>query len=384
MCWSDGDIDVLQLSEYISTGHTFVPLSRKKNECWNKYSNVVFIDIDHSDYTLDEHFNSIPYKPTVAYETYSDTPTDHRYRFVYVFDRLYNGKQFHSLLDWIVQENRISKYDKRQLNQYYNGTFDKKVITTGYVYVLPDNLEEETPVIKDGKPNESYKHYFTDETWNMYWELPLVDFRYKCFDIYGTVVPTEKPYVCKGDERIFEQPDNYVKMPIKEVWDTDRKVKVVQQWRDGEMRHKRLYNACMVLMRIEEGITPDKLLYYLVDYFMVYIDNSDCKFNKMDLMDKVVSALNSDISFSLNSRKYPAFRVNRKYCQLNDVKPRTIANKVNAEKCTAKKLERYNEISKYYDATKTNKENIEILKTNGIEISSRTLDNFKKFLKTNV
>lgn len=384
MCWSDGGFDILQFVDYISTGYTFTPLSRQKAECWDKYSNVVFIDIDHSDYTLDEHFDSVPYKPTVAYETYSDTATDHRYRFVYVFNKCYSGRQFNSLLQWIIAENGIGKFDRRALNQYYNGTYNKKVVNTGNVYALPDNLEDEQPkTANDNNPNDAYRQYFSDEVWDMYWQTSFTDFRRDCFDYYGTVAPIEKPYIFKGDERILEQPEGYVKVPIKMVWDKDRKQKTEQKWQDGEMRTKKLYKACIVFLRIEDGLTPDKLLYYLVDYFVKYVDNSDGKFTKKDLIQKVVSSINSDITVQLKPRKNPSFRVNSKYCELHEVTKRQVANKVNGEKHTAKKLERYNEIRKYYDPAKTNKENLLILNDNGIVISSRTLDNFKKHIKAN-
>lgn len=383
MCWSDTVVPLSDLVDYIRQGYTFTPFDRNKERCSNKRSNVLFLDIDHSEISMNEHLNNLNYLPTIAYETFSDTTGDHRYRFVYVFDRLYNGKQFEGLVDYISSEINLTKLDRRVVNQYYNGTSNNKnIYVTSHIYELPYIEERETGV-KIEIQNDKYKDYFSDVVWNNYWSMSLNDFKNWCFDEFGTELPLETPYIQKNDERILELPDNYLRLPVKYRWDKDLKTNVRIQWCDSEKRNLKLWNCCMVLLRMQT-LTADELLYHLVDFFLNYINNSDGKYGKIDLIEKVVKSLNADISHSLNSGKYPAYRVDPLYCVLHKVSKREVANKVNAEKHTAKKLERYKQIQQWYDPTKTDKENLVILSEHNISITQPTLTRFKKFLKTNV
>lgn len=50
------------------------------------YTNIVSIDFDHSPINLDEAYNICKIKPSIAYTTMSNSDTNNRYRFVYVFN----------------------------------------------------------------------------------------------------------------------------------------------------------------------------------------------------------------------------------------------------------------------------------------------------------
>lgn len=377
MCWSDRVVPLPDLIDYIRQGYTFTPFDRDKSKCGNKCSNVLFLDIDHSTMSMNEHINNLYYTPTIAYETFNDTTGDHRYRFVYVFDKLYNGKQFDGLVDYISNEIKLNDFDRRVVNQYYNGTSnDKSVYVSNYIYELPYIEEKEIDTKAEPQDNR-YRDYFIEDVWNNYWSMSLTNFRNWCFDEFGTEPPYETPYVKKDDERILERPNNYLRIPVKYRWDKELKTNVRLQWQDGENRYLKLWNYCMVVMRMQT-VTADELLYYLVDYFLNYINNSDGKYGKLDLVQKVVKALDSDISRCLNSGKQPAYKVDKAYCRMNNVSARQVANKVNSERHTAKKLERYKEIAKWYDPTKTDKENLKVLDDNGIVISRATLARYKR------
>lgn len=393
MCWSDCIITVSELVGKISNGYTFTPFDRDKGKCGNKYSNVLFLDYDSQVQTMEECLAILNYKPTIAYKTFNDgiwnpkkknEAGNKRFRLVYVFDKLYNGKQFEGLKEYMLTSiNYSGKLDNRVVNQYYNGTSNEKTVYfSNYIYELP-YIEEREIDVKIEIPNDKCKDYFSDVVWNNYWNMPLNDFKNWCFGEFGTELPLETPYIQKNDKRILELPDNYLRLPVKYCWDKDLKTNVRVQWCDGENRYLKLWNCCMVLLRMQP-LTADELLYYLVDFFLNYINNSDGKYGKMDLIEKVVKSLNADISHSLNSGKYPAYRVDPLYCALHKVSKREVANKVNAEKHTAKKLERYKQIQQWYDPTKTDKENLVILSEHNIDISRDTLLRFKKWLKSNV
>lgn len=50
------------------------------------YTNVASIDFDHAPINLDEAYCTCKIKPTIAFTTMSNSETDNRYRFVYVFN----------------------------------------------------------------------------------------------------------------------------------------------------------------------------------------------------------------------------------------------------------------------------------------------------------
>ena len=386
MSWRDAVIPVSLLSQFIHEGHTFRPFEKLKKDCKDALSNVVFIDIDHDNIGMDVRVDTLKYKPTIAYETYSNDTEDISYRFVYVFDKPFKGSQFEDLRNRIVNDNRIEKYDKLAVNQYYNGTSEnKRIITTGCIYETPSDLQDIWSEIKpvEGKKQAKNSLSFSEEIWALYWKVSLTEFKTKCYeDIYcGLELPIETPYVKKGDERILERPDNYQRIPIKQRWDKDLRETVRVKWYDGEKRHQKLYNTCMAIRRIC-NVTADELLYYITDYFLNYIDNSDGKFDKKYLVDVVVDAMKSDVSTLMKVGKVSSFHADPDYCREHRVSKREVANKVNNEKRTEKKLERYKEIEKWYDSGKTDRENLKLLEEKGIKVSKGTLQSYKQWMKS--
>lgn len=368
MCWSRPAITISNLIDYIKNGYTFVPFNRTKAKCHKALSNVLFIDIDHSTVSLPDYLDCVGYLPTVAYETYSNSVDNYCYRLVYVFSRPFYGSDFENVLETICTGIGLDVFDKRAVNQYYNGTYNNSnVVCTGNVYVLP--VDGIFPL-------------YSNEVITKYYSCGLSEFRDWCWSEYGVEMPVETPYVQKGDERILERPDNYLSLPIKRRWDKTLKTNVLVKWKDGEERHKKMWLAGNVLMRMCNDLDQDRLLYYIVNYYLNYIEDFDGKFNKTYLMELVERCFNGDTQMPLKSMKTRGYKVDPVYCALHKVSKREVANRVNADKCTAKRLERYAEIEKWYKPELADKENLKVLSDQGISISRRTLTTFKQWLKT--
>lgn len=96
--------------------------------------------------------------------------------------------------------------------------------------------------------------------------------------------------------------------------------------------------------------------------------------------------MKADLTKELKEIKHPSFKVSSSYCERNRVSKRTVVNEILSEKRMEKKEKKYKEIDFFFDHNLTRengnkitqKQWIEILKENGIEVSLAT---FKRYLK---
>jgi len=87
------EVDVTTLSYLISKGYSICSvfnqntfkLKDKTNENYIQ-SHLIVLDFDHSIIPLEEVLNSIRIKPTIAFQTYSNTDTDYRFKLIYLFE----------------------------------------------------------------------------------------------------------------------------------------------------------------------------------------------------------------------------------------------------------------------------------------------------------
>ena len=90
----------------------------------------ICVDIDKTNYTLDEYISKLPMKPTFYYTSYSHMQDDKgaRFRMVYVFSKMiknhYIFRYFCKCLNDMIENNVEPIEDKCNLNstQYFNGT----------------------------------------------------------------------------------------------------------------------------------------------------------------------------------------------------------------------------------------------------------------------
>ena len=116
----------------------------------------------------------------------------------------------------------------------------------------------------------------------------------------------------------------------------------------------------------------------MFDYLQRYINNSDNKFDKRYMLRLVSNIIESDIDMPLKEVKVSSFKVDSRYCRKNGVSKREVANKVNGEKRTAQKLQRWAEYDKWYNPELSDKENVQLLEQQGIKCSLRTYKTWKR------
>lgn len=400
--WSDSVLYIDELAEYIAKGYCFTPFDRKKEIAWNKTSNVIFIDIDHvKGIGLDALLDVMKDKPTLAYNSFSSTKGDYGYRLVYVFDKPYKGCQLTDLFMRIVKDNdnyipqyveeyvngkKIKRgYDYRVCNQYYNGT-NREVFKSGLVYELPQDLEEEefgNQITKQQYKHYMYKSVLTDNPYDTqvltkFEDLSLSEFRDWAMGEYGTELQLQTPYINDpDDERKLIKPELYYRLPVRYKWDKELGTNVRVQWRDGDNRHIKMYVAGIIIRLIQN---PDinELLYLLTDYFLNYIDNSDSKFGKKDLLRVASNAMKADLEKEMKGIKVSEYHVNEEYCYRNKVTKRHVVGKLNGERMRKAKEERWKKIEKWYDPNKSDNTNLAVLHQKGLKISLNTLKTWKR------
>ena len=145
--------------------------------------------------------------------------------------------------------------------------------------------------------------------------------------------------------------------------------------KDGEGRRRKLFINGIIRRLINPNITFDNLLYNLLYELVNYVSNYDADnvIGKKDIYYIAQDVMKKDMANYENLRgSHKKFMVNPNYC----IKHNLTKNEV---KSMAAKMIRYNMIGELYDCSKTDMENVVVMKENGMEkISVSTLKRWRK------
>ena len=125
---------------------------------------------------------------------------------------------------------------------------------------------------------------------------------------------------------------------------------------------------------INPNITFDNLLYNLLYELVQYVSNFDAQniIGKKEIYDIASCVMKKDITkYEWVKGVNRKFIVNPRYCEKYGMNKRQVRN-------MACKMLRNDSIGELYDCSKTDKENLEIMKENGLEISLITLKRWRK------
>lgn len=150
-----------------------------------------------------------------------------------------------------------------------------------------------------------------------------------------------------------------------------RKVSAVKIKRDGDNRRKCLFVSALIRRKILPSITFEHLLYNLVAERQWYYDNSDNTLNNQELMRIANNALNIEYEkINIKTKRKPSkFKVDKLYCSERGIKPKSMLGIVR------RKL-KDEEIGNLYDCSLSVKDNLAMLKANGIKIGLSRLYEF--------
>jgi hypothetical protein len=360
-----------------------------KSEEFFAGTQTIFVDIDLTNYTnVDEYLNSLTYKPTVTYLSFSDNikkngVISRRFRMVYVFDTVLDKDVFKRISYDIYKQIEIDTGEPMDDDcgmrycQYMNGTNHKEIWINNIVYEVSDFPEmPEMPEMCDEMSSwdsitmEELKRSKAEEDDDEYLEIlqnitsltkMWRDDIYKWFTHkwwrrgYRRIINNKSDMPFGDDMCISTEGRDYCALPYYPV-----KVK------DGQKRRKKLINIACGLRKIKPTINKVELIYNLALNAYLYFDNSGQVINPI-FLDKVTrdTLLTDEFEYKFNKPKYIV---------RGDVNKKDI-QKVVGEKRTE---DTNNTIKKYYNFSKTVKENRKILAENGVFLSESRLYKFLK------
>lgn len=367
----------------------------KKNDNFDR-ANVVFVDVDDFNMEMKQFVCGLSKKPTIYYTTPSNLCTSkgnkYRFRLCYVFNEdIPNAETLASTYKGIIKEIRkdYPTYPDQDScgarpAQYMNGNGTPRceVYSTDKVYTLSDfgaslveSAHHENRSVKESANSNECVYPIKDKDFiNDLFEIPPSDLIIKYRERYCYFDHSELTYN-NGYALI---PENY--QEIYRSWYQDvvtsnsgdiRKVSVVKIKRDGDNRRKCLFVSALIRRKILPNITFEHLLYNLVAERQWYYDNSDNTLNNQELMRIANNALNMEYEkINIKTKRKPSkFKVDKLYCSERGIKPKSMVGIVR------RKL-KDEEIGNLYDCSLSVKDNLAMLKANGIKIGLSRLYEF--------
>ena len=155
MIFSSRGINIDDLSDFISKGHSFCHLFTSQNFMTQnktiknfKEANFIVLDFDHSSVTMDYVINNSKIKPSIAFETFSNSNDDIRFKLIYLIDKPIKNTQDYKRMTELVFKLAFNSWDQNELrksldttcytsNQMIHGTgHDKRIESTQTIISL--------------------------------------------------------------------------------------------------------------------------------------------------------------------------------------------------------------------------------------------------------
>lgn len=395
MTFKKETLSVDELATLISEGYSFCSIFNKeefgisdKRDSNYQYTQVISVDIDHSPLTFDEALKKVKTIPTIAYETYSNSFDNNSFRFLYIFNDRIESKEItkgyiREINNIIGNELGISiDANAMKVSQYFNGNNNQKVITNNITYSKDDftitnnlskvqtknNIEQENIIHLDCTfDNDS--NFIKD-----FWTISYIELLNKYANVFKDIQHSELPTV-DDDTPIINIPNDF--REIRRYWyiveyDDGTKMDCLRKISDGNGRRKMLFLNGMIRRLIWNDISMENLIYNLVFEFIHYMINDGNKITKHEIFGIAQRIMKADLNdydnLGKTTRKY---MVNPMYCIKYNLSKRAVLNKLRS------KID-YDEVASLYDCSISDKENIEVMKEFGVEISIRSLKNWRK------
>ena len=405
LCFKRSSISIEDFTKHIKEGSCFCHWFNTKTDTFTIYektnanfdkANVLFVDVDDFSMEMKQFVGGLSMKPTVYYTTPNNLnpqkENKYRFRLCYVFNEdIPNGEMLASAYRGIIREIRkdYPTYPDQDScgarpAQYMNGNGTPRceVCSTDRVYTLSDfgvspieSAHNANSSIRERANNKECAYHITDMDFiNDLSTIPPSDLIIKYRERYRYFDHSELKY----NDGYALVPEDY--QEIYRSWYQDvvtnssgdiHKVSAVKIKRDGDNRRKCLFVSALIRRKILPSITFEHLLYNLVAERQWYYDNSDNTLNNQELMRIANNALKMEYEkINIKTKRKPSkFKVDKLYCSERGIKPKSMVGIVR------RKL-KDKEIGKLYDFSLSVKDNLAMLKANGIKIGLSRLYEF--------
>lgn len=355
-------------------------------------TTMVAIDLDNDvECSLEELIESIGYKPSLGYTTYSHKKEGkgNRYRLIYLFETpIYDINLYKCIYKEITSSFPFKIKDdcgKNPAQATFGSCYDCQLISTEVTYTLDDfsNVTEKglsKIILKEKRNSIELESLFTNKEYqNDFHNLPYLELLQKYNDVYPFFEDTPLPPVSDDCPYIL-LPQDYIR--IKRYWICEKRTNGAgnEVWgptkpkriKDGEGRRKKLFINGLLRRKMIPEISFEHLLQCLTFELYYYIDNSKDKILRRDLINIAKDVLSKDLEeYDFEQHDKRNYIVNIAYCEKYGISRKKALN-------SARKAYNYNKIAQLYDASLTDKENLEMFKQHGLDICLKSLQRFRK------
>jgi hypothetical protein len=388
--------------QYRSTGrwHTkFWPEYRKyknkggmkmqmKSDIYYEGCQCFFVDIDYTEFiSVKDYIAALKLKPTVVYMSYSDNVykidskqknnlkydpqrgvKSRRFRLCYVFNEIIYGKEnfktISSAINKMVEDSThevVQDDCGKSMSQYFNGSVNKEVYVTGYVYEMADfNINTHTYYNESPREGQQIldmlnhdivksmsnccKRHHEPSSWL------IIDMERLSYDEFMHYYRNKYRYIYRKDDGTWEDGCQIVGEDFFKFYFHKNKLK------DGEKRRRKLYERMCLRRLMFPDITADEVLFNAYEDLYRIIDNSKDPISIDCLARNVKSAFKLSID-EIRQR----FSSNIKY--LSSLKPKNgliydvRGAKTVSERNTKMREIRWRKYDRLYDADLSPREN---------------------------
>lgn len=267
-----------------------------KSDQFFKGSQTVFVDIDFTRYTnIQDYLSTLTIRPTCVYMSFSDNKekkgvVSRRFRLVYVLDQIVGKVDFNrisqTISDRIVLDTGEPMDDDcgTRVSQYMNGVFgNSETYQTNCIYSVSDFIGEGVDYIDSPQPQNEVEQGKPQIDFNDQMLVDMATMEYSQFMHYYSIRYKYFYRIEREDwiDGLYQLTDeNYL-----QLW-YFREKQV-----DGQMRRRKLFkNACLRRL-MSPNIDHDTLLFNLYVDFVRFFDNSDKVITLDTLKRKVINAM---------------------------------------------------------------------------------------------
>ena len=396
------DLDVDDVVNHIRGGYVlsanfcedYTSTITQRDRRYNNFIStpMIMFDLDNDiDCTLNELVGALQYKPTISYTTFSHQKEDkgNRYRLLYLFEKpIADIDCYRSIYKEISDTFNFKIDDNCGCNPtqaVFGSHNDCEVIVTDSSYSVDDfNIPTvkglSNSITKEKRNNIEIESLFKNQEYKYdFYHLSYSELLDKYRYVYPFFEHTPLPIVSDDCPYII-LPENYISIKrywlcqrVKDEYGDERwRYARIKKIKDGEHRRKKLYLNGILRRKMIPDIVFEHLLHCLVFELFHFYDNSKDTIKKQDILNIATNVMMADIpKYKFEQTDKRLFIVNDAYCRKYDISRKEARN-------IAKKLMTYSRIGELYDTSLTDKENIEIFKQYGLNISSKTLQRFRR------
>jgi hypothetical protein len=378
-------INMEGMQSLVCEGFAYTSVMKDNWRCGDNFicTHTVTYDIDHCDIDMREYIKRLEVKPTLAYTSSSNGVKGYGYRLIYLLEsEICDMQMYKAFTKSFARDMGMTYVDPRsyKADQMWFGSKGCETFTSDTVLTVPTDLptagesdtvsECKTDVNHECKQkcnklyNYTLNHYEVSCTFKQDFDsMTFQDFIAKYNEIFPNLEKT--PIELTADVPIIQYPQDYfeIRRPWKHINGEVKKIC------DGEGRRRKLFINGIIRKKINPSISFENLLYNLVFEFEYYYLNNGNTITKWELWSIAENVMKSDTSaYDLGKPKYKSF-VNPIYCATHNISKQQVW-------ASARNKQQY--IREFYDPSLSDKENIDVMKEHGLNVSLRTLKSWRK------